>query len=370
MKKIKYYLILSLIFFIASCQKDNEIEFTELGTEFLISGSYTSLDNEVTILIENQQKNLSEIKLTHLGGLTTNLDADDNPIPFSSDYTATIPISNGAGELSIPDDDLGMTEIGWSADFQLDATYDGKAIQRFYTLTVDDPISVDVPEIKHRTETLYFKFAIAPTSATVENVTVQSKVSALGTYTSLPGPFNAEDSIPINGADYNIDDTLFVNIIGTVGTKTASTETEIIILSDITFDNLDSFILNDTADQAFDFISTDFVTATSGGENADIELTASYTLNGLIIGFISNQNAEFVAGTDLDYEYADSLAIVTTDFSAAIKFNDNVSGDEVYIFRTKRGSDPYFYGIMKLIKVDKPQGVLEDSYIEIEYKYY
>lgn len=373
MKKIKYYLILSFIFFIASCQKDNEIEFTELGTEFLISGSYTSLDNEVTLSFDNQQNNLSQINVMHLRVIDNNEEGNFND-EDTTDVQASlgaVPIIGGAGSLTLSDATLGMTEIGWRSDFQFDATYDGKAIQRFYTLTVDDPISVDVPEIKHRADTIYhFKFEIAPSSASVETVTVQTKVSALGTYSTLPGSFNAEDSIPIKGSDYNIDDTLFVNVIGTVGTKTASTETEIIIFSDVTFDNLDSFILNDTADQAFDFISKDFVNVSTGGENADIELTASYTLNGLIIGFISNQNAEFVAGTDLDYEYADSLAIVSTDFSDAVKFNNNVSGDEIYIFRTKRGSDPYFYGIMKLIKVDKPQGVLEDSYIEIEYKYY
>ena len=369
MKKIKYFIILSLIFFIAACQEDHEIEFYDLGTEFYISGSYTSLDNEATLSIENQQNNLSEMKLTHLGGLTTDLDENDEPIPFTSDYTATIPISSGEGSITISDVNLGMTEIGWSADFQFDASYDGKAIKRFYTLTVDDPISVEVPAISHRDDTTYhFKFNIAPVTAAVETVIVQTKVSVLGTYVNLAGPFNAEDSIPINPSDYNVGDTLFVNVIGTVGSKTAETETEIVI-GPVTLNDLASFILDDTTDQAYDFIVGDFVSVSTGGESADIEMTAGYTLNGLKVGFVSNQNAEFVMGTDFDYNNADSLAIYGTDFSAAITSNDNAAGGEVYFFRTKRGSDPYFYGIMKIIKVDKPQGVLEDSYIEFEFKY-
>jgi hypothetical protein len=369
MKKIRYFIILSLIFFIASCQKDNEIEFYDLGTEFFISGSFTSLDNEATISIDNQQKNLSEVKLTHLGGLTTDLDADDNPIPFTSDYTATIPISNGAGDVTISDADLGMTELGWSADFQFDADYDGKHIMRFFTLTVDDPITTDAPLVSHRADTIYhFKFFIEPVSAVVETVTVQTKVSVLGTYVNLPGTFNAVDSIPIDPADYIVGDTLFVNVIGTVGSKTAETETEIVI-GPVTLNDLATFILDDTIDQAYDFIVGDFVSVSTGGESADIEMTASYTLDGLKVGFASNQHAEFVMGTSFDYENADSLAIYGTDFSAAITSNDNVAGGEVYFFRTKRGSDPYFYGIMKVIKVDKPQGILEDSYIEFEFKY-
>lgn len=233
MKKIKYFIILSLIFFIASCQKDNEIGFYDLGSEFFISGDYTSLDNEAIIAIENQQKNLSEVALTHLGGMTTDLDDDDNPIPFESDYTATIPISAGEGALTISDANLGFTNsaIGWTADFKFVAVYDGKAFSRFYTLEVSDPISFDYSgEIEHRDTTYNFNFSILPVTATVETVSVQTKVGSLSSYTNLAGPFEAEDFVPVNGSDYLVGDTIFFNVIGTVGTKSASAEGMMVVV--------------------------------------------------------------------------------------------------------------------------------------------
>jgi hypothetical protein len=260
-----------------------------------------------------------------------------------------------------------MTEIGWRSDFQFDASYDGKAIQRFYTLIVDDPISVEDPGVTIRNDTVYhFTFAIEPASANVETVTVQTKVSTQGTYVTLPGPFNAEDSIAITGSNYFVGDTLFVKVTGTVGSKTAETETGLAIGA-LSVSNMESFKLDNTADQAFDFMEAVFVSQSE--ESADIQFTASYATNGLIVGFMTDKNAQFVPGTSMDYDAADSLSLINKDFSGAITFDDNVAEENVYYFRTKRGTGAWFIGIMKITTLDKPQGVLEDSYMEIEYKY-
>lgn len=366
MKNYKLYMILSLIFFIVSCEKENKIEFTELGTEFFISGDYTSLDGIVTFTIENQQKNLSQVVVTALGGLE-----DDEETEFEAPKPdlGTISITAGEGSLTVTDAELGMTIIDWTADFQFDASYDGKAITRFYNLAVADPISVEDPGVTHRNDTTYhFTFAIEPASASVDNVVVQSKVGALGTYIDFPGPFNAEDSIPIIGTDYSIGDTLFVNVIGSSGTKTAETETELVIGA-LSVSNSEMFELDATPDQAFDFIAADYVVTSTAGESADIEFTGSYGNNGLIVGFVSNQNAQFVPGTSSDYDAADSLTLINMDFTGAITFDNNVSEGNVYYFRTKRGSGDWFIGIMKIATLDKPQGILEDSYMEIEYKH-
>jgi len=367
MKNYKLYMILSLIFFIVSCEKENKIEFTELGTEFFISGDYTSLDSEVTFTIENQQKNLSQIVVTALGGVQNDDDETEFPPPVPD--LGTLTLTAGEGSLTVSDTDLGMTTIGWAADFQYDASYNGKAIQRFYNLGVDDPISVEDPHVTHRNDTVYhFTFAIEPASATVETVTVQTKIGALGTYVDQPGPFNAEDSIAITGTNYAIGDTLFVNVIGTVGSKTAETETELVIGA-LSVSNSETFELGATPDQAWDFIAADFVVTSTAGEAADIEFTGSYGANGLIVGFISNQNAEFVPGTSADYDAADSLTLINKDFTGAVKFDDNVAEGNVYYFRTMRTGGNWFIGIMKIATLDNPQGILEDSYMEIEYKH-
>jgi len=362
MKKIQFYILMSFVFVLASsCQKQKGVEFTDLGSEFFISSSgYTSLDNTTTISIDNQQKNLSTIAVTNLGGTTAN----DSTI--TSTYTGSIALTGGKGSIALSDADLGMDTIGSSVKLQFDANFGGKPFSRFYTLTVKDPISVDFPAVDHRLDTTYyFHFDIAPKTATVETVKVQTKVSELGTYADVSGSFNAADSIPIKGSDYNVGDTLFVNVIGTVGTKTASTETAVVIKPN-SFSHQSSFELS-TANQAYDFVGDSVVP--TGNESADIERTGSYTPTGLLVGFASMQNAEFVLATDADFANADKVAIAATDFSSAVKSVDNVAGGEVYIFRTKRGTGSYFYGIMKITKVDKPQGVLADSYIDIEYKY-
>jgi hypothetical protein len=371
MKNYKIYMILSLLFFIASCEKDNEIKFTELGTEFFISGSFTSLDNEATLSIENQQSNIMQIDAIHLRIIDINDEGDfnneDTTIVESS--VGIIPIINGDGSITLSEVTLGMTEIGWRSDFQFDASFDGKAIQRFFTLTVDDPISVEDPGVTIRNDTVYhFTFAIEPASATVETVTVQTKVSTQGTYVPLPGPFNAEDSIAITGSNYAVGDTLFVKVTGTVGSKTAETETGLAIGA-LSVSHMESFKLDNTPDQAFDFIAADYVVTSQAGENADIEFIASYGTNGLIVGFEANQKAMFVPGTSLEYDAADSLSLINMDFSGAITSDDNVAEGNVYYFRTRRGSGAWFIGILKVAKLDKPQGILEDSYMEIEYKY-
>lgn len=367
MKNNKLIIILALIFFIStSCEKaEHEINTTDLGTEFFISGSYTSLDSEATLEIENQQKNLSVLNVTALGGIEADGETEfDPPVADLGEIT----ISGGAGSITISDTDLGMTEIGASASFQFDGSNNGKSITRFYDLHVDDPISVEDPGVTHRSDTVYtFEWAIEPVSATVETVTVQTKTSSLDDYVDLPGPFEALDHIEIVGTDYAVGDTLFVNVIGTVGSKTASLESEVMI-GPISLSNVESFKLDSEPGKAWDFVDMVYVDAGTSGASADIEFTGSYTDEGLIVGFVANQNAEFVMGTSADYDAADTLTVVNVDYSNAMTMNDNVSGGEIYFYRTKRGND-YYYGIMKIMAVDKPQGVLEDSVIEFEYKF-
>ncbi|MBN2820362.1 MAG: hypothetical protein JXP36_15415 [Bacteroidales bacterium] len=367
MKKVQLYLMILVVFSIASCNKDKTIEFTDLGTEFLISSSgITSLDNGVTISINNQQKNLSTIILTNLGGYSSELDENGDPVPFTSNYTNSISLTDGIGSILLSNADLGISKIDESAKFQFDSEFNGKAITRFYNVVVEDPISVDYPSIAHRSDTVYyFHFAIEPKTATVETVQIQTKVSSFGTYVNVAGTYNAVDSISIVGSNYNVGDTLFVKVTGTAGSKTAFTVTPVVI-EPKSVKHTSAFTLDFNTKIAYDFVGDSLVPA--GTEKADIELTGSNTMGGLIIGFVSNQNAEFVLASSDDFANADSLAIVTTDFSAAVSSVDDASTGQVYIFRTKRGAGAYSYGIIKLT-VEKPQGVLEDSYIDFEYKY-
>ena len=361
MKKLKFCIILSLIFFMVSCQKDNEIKFYDLGSEFFISNSgFTSLDNKAVFSIENQQNNLTTITMINLGGVLANGDS------FTSTYTGTIAIADSVGSITLTDANMGITAVGETADFQYDAVIDGKPFSRYSSIAVKSPVTLAYPTVTHRVDTtFYLTFKIKPIFATVGTVKVQTKVSEQGTYVDVPGTFVAIDSVAIVGGDYAIGDTLFVKVIGTVGTKTASKVAGVVIESN-SVPELENFTI-DMENLAFDFIEVAHVGTTT--DSADIEFTGSYSTGGLIVGFASNFNAEFVMGTASDYSNADKLTIESTNYSASITSNDNLMGDEVYFFRTKRNNGEYFYGIMKISVVDKPQGDLENSFIEIEYKY-
>ena len=134
-------------------------------------------------------------------------------------------------------------------------------------------------------------------------------------------------------------------------------------------ENSESFTLNMMDKFAYDFIHMEVVDTTAG-VNVDMKITGEYPSSGPAkIGFKVMNNAEFVMGTSADFANADTLTIYNMDFSNPVMMNDNVAGGEVYFFRTKRSDTDWFYGVLKITAVEKPQGVLEDSYMEIEFKY-
>ncbi len=361
MKRYQFYILLSLIFFVASCQKEKGVQFYNLGSEFFISSpGYTSLDSQAELSVKNISKNLTKVNVINLGGTLSDGSA------FTSSYTGSISIgSDGLGSTTLTDSDLGMDGIGASAKFEFDATYNGKPFSRFYTLTEADPISVDAPMVTRSSKPTYLYFDISPVSATVTGVKVQTKVGVNSTYTDVAGTFAANDSVAIVGSNYNLGDTLYVNVIGTAGTKTANTETAIAIQPN-TFPNTASFNLDSTSMRAYDFVGDSAVTVSD--TTADIKLaTTSYT-GGFDLGFSSPNHTLFVKGMASDYKVADKIAIAATDFSSAVISVANVSVGDVYIFKTMRGTTTH-YGVMEVTAVEKPQGVLDDSYITIKYKY-
>jgi len=162
-----------------------------------------------------------------------------------------------------------------------------------------------------------------------------------------------------------LGDTLFVKVTGTAGSKIASTVTDAVIKPN-SYSHLATFTLDSTANQAFDLVGDSIVPV--GNTSADITLISNSFTGGYTLGFSSPNNTLFVKATAGDYATADKITIDATDFSPAITENNNVSVGDVYIFKTMRGNKPY-YGVMKITKVEKPQGELPDSYITIEYKH-
>ncbi|GET29990.1 hypothetical protein [Prolixibacter sp. SD074] len=372
---MKKYIIFSvgivLSLFMASCQDynaGNKVDFYDLGTEFFISSDgLTSLDNSATVSIDNQQKNLSSLSVI----LLSSSDADGNVLSDTQKDLGTIDLTDGSGSMTLTDSQLGISDINYSASLQFSGSYNGKNITRYKTITVADPISIEVPDVNHRIDTVFHvKFSVEPVTETLSSVTVETKVGVAGTYVAEAGPFNATDSIEIKGTDHQVGDTVFVKVTGTAGTKSA-TSVAIVPIAPYSFSNVETFTLDTTSNQAYDLIEARYVNTTTAGDSADVQFTAAYPVLGgpVEVGFNALNNAQLVKGTADDYSNTDIVTIEATDFSGATTSVPNAAAGDVYIFRTMRGTGDYMYGVLKVTAVNKPQGVLEDSSIEIEYKY-
>jgi len=357
MKKIIYFLI-AIVFIVSSCDKEEQ-QFTkyDLGTEFLVSdGGITNLDESVTVSINNISKNLSSVKV-YLG---------DNSI-------GDISLSDGTGSLVISATTLGISDIEEDTTLSFESTFDSKSIVRYHTVAITDPISVTAPEVVHKDTTFHFIYKIEPVSATVTSVTVEQKLFYNGTYNTV-NPVNGnnalEDSIAFSALDYNIGDTIYVKVTASTANKSTSTETKFVV-APYSYENTDVFMLDTTANLAYNLDSAEYVYTVNAGDTADIEFTAAYPVGGgpVQVGFVSNNNAEFVAATSDDYDYADSAYISSINFASAVKVVSDAQAGDVFIYRTRRGTDAWSYGILKVIEVNKPQGVLEDSSIKFEYKH-
>jgi hypothetical protein len=351
MKNYKFYVLLPLIFLMASCQKDHDIEFVDLGSEFFISKSgYTSLDNQISFTIKNQQNNLAQVSVIEKFKDGTIIDL------------GAIPIADSVGKVTYTDAQIQITEIDTSATFIFEGQSNGIDFSRSTTVTVTDPIKVTAPDVIRVADPVYLYYSIKPATATVDNVMIEQKVGALATYQEVTGDFNPVDSVAIVGADYNLYDTLFIKVKGAAGSKVAETVTKIIIKPDMAEPHLFNLMMGD----GYDLVNDTLVEAISA--SADIVFTGEYTTNGVKVGF-DLTHAEFVPATNEEYVIADRMTIMSADFVNVITSADNLVGAETYYFRTRHeATDDYTYGMIKVRNVDKPQGVLADSSVEYEIK--
>lgn len=370
--KENIYIIIILALLTFSCEKENKIEFADLGTEMHISSNgMTSLDVQAVISVENPLKNLTTIEIVHQGIIDPDAEDDDPPIAPPSVNIGEITLSDGTGTITFTDAQLGISITDWTADLMFNSVFEGKDINRLYHLTVDSPFSIEDPGLTYRNDTTYhFVYAVEPVAASVTSVTVETKTGEQGTYVeNVDKTYGAQDSLVIEPVNHGSPgDTLFVKVTATTGVKTDSVIAKLVIAA-LSFNDVDEFKLDSTANLAYDFILAREVDAAIAGDSADIELTSNLVTGGFNLGFIAQNNAEFIPVTSALYAEGDSLYAETADFSSPVTTVTSVSGGETYIYRTRRGVEAYEYGYLKVTLVDKPQGVLDDSYIMFEHKH-
>ncbi|MFP4025088.1 MAG: hypothetical protein ACLFVR_11250 [Thiohalospira sp.] len=351
MRNILLNIALLALIFAVGCSEDEDLyPYTGAAGVQITSDGLTALDNEVAFNITATNESCTELDV-NLGG---------SPL-------GTVSLTEGAGTYTATAEALGISAIEDAATLTFIANTDKEPVYN-YTVEVEDPITIVAPDNLYQNDTeVYVKFNIEPVAASVTDVTIQTKVNS-NDPTDVTGTYNANDSILVVGSDYAIGDTVYFMVTGEAGTKSTTSEVSMIV-ERYSYANKETFMLDMTSDMAYDLILMREVDVTEAGDSADIEIDYAEFTGGYSLGFIANQNAEFVVATEDDYKDADINLIEATDFSGAITNDDDVAVDDVFIFRTNRSGGDYSYGIFKIIDVVKPQGVIEDSYIEIEVKY-
>lgn len=365
MKKIIYYLFISVFAFTA-CEEQDNIERYDLGAEFFVSNhGMTSLDDNVTFSVNNISKNLSELNVKCIS---------------SGKDLGSLTLTDGIGSATYSGSDLGVSEIEDAAKLEFAGSIDGKSIIRNGSVEVSDPISFDELDVLHKNTMYYLIYTVAPVSATVASVKVETKVGENGTY--IPAtPINGElddhgqDSIAISGLAYNVGDSIFVKLTANTATKTAVSEYVIVVAPD-SYSNVTEFTMDDlyniaTSDSlAFDLIKGEPVISAEAGDSADIAMRVVKSEDPdkiLDIGFGSMNNVELVKSDADTYAIADKYDIQHTDFSSAEKGTEAVAGD-YFVYRTKRGSEDYVYGVLKVVSVNEQVDISKCT-ITIEYKH-
>ena len=358
MKNTSFYILIILVFSLASCEKDNQNEIYDLGTEFLISNNgYSSLDTDVTFSIDNQQKNLSEIIMLDHG---------------------TIAITDGLGNITLTSAQLGISAADDAATYQFDATFDGKAIQRFASLTIsnpmdltspyiwtlnddDPPVIVETPvTVYQNNDVQYIKYSVSPERATVESTLIETKIGEDGTYTVVTGDYDITfDSLSIVGMDYSANDDVYFRFTS----KNGSHEQVGVInftVNQVVFPHTGGALLGviDAATtQGFNLVTNEIVTDGTG----DFAMTHVLLTS---VGFESSNGTLFVSTDATVYDNNDVVEVKAL-FDAGTQESGfgNISEGNYFIYKT--GDN---YGVIKISAVYLTTDGLGD-YFEFEYIY-
>jgi len=350
MKRNVFYILLLLVFFTACKDEDNDVEKYNIGSNFVVATStYTTLDNTVTLKC-TAAYNVSNIDVT---------------LASTGASLGSITIADGIGTLSIPVSGIGLTVVGKSASILYTAyAEDGTAIKRTSTVTLASPFKITLPTLTQKNKGMEFIYSIAPKFATVTSVSIQTKTNKAGTYVDVAGPFDVKkDTLLINGSGYKVNDTIYVKLSASTAALNVENVSTIVV-NNYTYANAKTVKLDTTTNAAYDLLLQRVVNVTTFGDSSDVVFTQTPLLGGFTMGFTAPKNAEFVKSTENVYSLGDIVAIEATDFSSAVKSFNDVAVDDVFIYRTKRGTGAYAYGIFQIVTVAKPEGVMADSYIE------
>jgi hypothetical protein len=358
MKNTSFYILIILVISLASCEKDNQNEFYDLGTEFLVSNDgYSSLDTEVTFTIDNLKKNLTEVTMLDHG---------------------TVALTDGVGSITLTSSELGISAADDEATYQFDGIFEGKSIIRYEGITVKNPMSLTSPYIwalndedemvetsvivYQNDEVQYIKYDIAPKRATVESLLIETKVGEDGTYAIVPGDFDTSfDSLSVVGSNYLPTEVVYYKFTAKNGTHEQVGEIHFTI-NQVTFPNAGGAhlgVIDATTTQGFDLLTNEIVPAGTD--------TTSFAMSHVIltsVGLESSNGTLFVLADAATYDN-NNVVEVKALFDAGTQESGFASINDGDYFIYKTGDN---YGVIKISAVYLTTDGLGD-YFEFEYIY-
>ena len=277
-------------------------------------------------------------------------------ITDSTDNFGTVNISNGMGTFEASPEQLGIPDARNEAQLRFTATLPGGGTTtRLFDIEITDPVTIAPPIfIQQNDEDNYLTFSAATDSASIDNITVMvgTDEDALSTVPAPMDGWNAKgDSIAIVGGDYEVGDTVLVNVTASSGSATSSSQSSAIVRT-YNFPNESETIAFDSVGAGYDLVAGG--ASIAGADTTDIELTVDNTLNTIRI---SSQNETRFVQTSGLYNEGDVVAVREAYEAGmpATASDDLEEGDEL-IYRTERtvnGETQVYYGIIQITDVNR-----------------
>lgn len=344
-----------------SCdEEDTDQGYIDSVTLNLSDKTFTVLDSNLptTVDFAATTMDVSSVEVSVDGNSISEGTAVDNSYSFTMDR-----------------DELGLDASGDYQKIVFDLTVDGVDKEMYTYISMSSassmatPIYMDVDDDGEDIEVadaIYelssveknFTYEVSPKTATVETVTASVKVGEEGTYAELwSKTYDDSDlNIGITGADYTAGDTVYVELVASVGTYTDTVESSIVI---------SEYVLGATV--------TDTLTVTNNGYDLIGDSLAVTTDPACMIEF-TNDFANLYQGiTALNStglvaisEGETNVPLLKAAYDAAMPVTvvENVAVGDMFIVKTVRDSKDY-YGTLEVIEINTSR-VEADDYIIFE----
>jgi hypothetical protein len=363
---LKYTLVLFLGVALFSCdEEDTDQGYIDSVTLSLSDKKFTVLDSELPITVDfgAETMDVSSVEILVDGITISEGTASDNSYSFTAQRS-----------------DIGLDAIGDSQTIYFELSVDGSDKEMYTTLSmvtassISDPVyededGDDVSDAIYELSSVekYFTYEVSPKSATVETVVASVKVGAEATYAELwSKTYDDSDlNIGITGADYTAGDTVYVQLVASVGTYTDTVSSSIVIseylLGDVATDTIS------VSNPGFDLIAggeADITSDTCMIEFIHLEKLQGFrTLNGT--GAVQITDEDLMDETNLPLlKAAYDSYIAPTAVASSDEFGD-VSAGDVFIIKVTRDSKDY-YGKLEITEINDTK-TSDDDFLSFEY---